>query len=89
MTASAGSREEADRMMEPVIEKVKELFGDNVYGVDIGSLQAALVAELQKKRAEGGHGGKLYRRTGVQADYRGGGRFPGVRLRDLLLRQPN
>ena len=36
-------------MMEPVIEKVKELFGDNVYGVDIGSLQAALVAELQKK----------------------------------------
>ncbi|MFQ9196400.1 MAG: hypothetical protein ACLR30_05210 [[Clostridium] leptum] len=46
--ASAGSREEADRMMEPVIEKVKELFGDNVYGVDIGS-QAALVAELQKK----------------------------------------
>ena len=49
VTASAGSREEADRMMEPVIEKVKELFGDNVYGVDIGSLQAALVAELQKK----------------------------------------
>ena len=36
-------------MMEPVIEKVKELFADNVYGVDIGSLQAALVAELQKK----------------------------------------
>ena len=31
------SREEADRMMEPVIERVKELFGDNVYGVDIGS----------------------------------------------------
>ena len=49
VTASAGSREEADRMMEPVIEKAKELFGDNVYGVDIGSLQAALVAELQKK----------------------------------------
>ena len=24
-------------MMEPVIERVKELFGDNVYGVDIGS----------------------------------------------------
>ena len=49
VTASAGSREEADRMMEPVIERVKELFGDNVYGVDIGSLQAALVAELQKQ----------------------------------------
>lgn len=49
VTASAESREKADEMMAPVIQKVKDLFGGNVYGVDIGSLQAALVAELQAK----------------------------------------
>ena len=49
VTASAESREKADEMMAPVIQKVKNMFGGNVYGVDIGSLQAALVAELQAK----------------------------------------
>lgn len=49
VTASAKSRDEADEMMAPVIQKVKNMFGENVYGVDIGSLQAALVAALQAK----------------------------------------
>lgn len=49
VTASAESKAEADRLIEPVVREICEQFGDAVYGVDIGSLQAAVVRALNEK----------------------------------------
>jgi nicotinamide-nucleotide amidase len=50
VTAKAKSREEADRMMLPVIEQVKEILGDYIYGVDVNSLEEAVLQLLLEKR---------------------------------------
>ncbi len=51
VTAKAATREEADRMMAPVIENVKALFRDLVYGVDSESLAARVMELLGEKGA--------------------------------------
>jgi len=49
LTASAPSREEAARMLDPVEREVTGLFPEHVYGVDVGDMQTALVGLLREK----------------------------------------
>ena len=49
VTASAPSHAEAEKMLQPVVAEICRDYGKYLYGVDIGTMQKALVAELQKK----------------------------------------
>lgn len=49
VTAFASAKEEAERMLDPVVAEICGLLGDVVYGVDAKSLQNALVTELTAK----------------------------------------
>ena len=49
VTARAETDEIADAMMMPVIDKVKEIIGDFVYGVDIESLEEAVFNILKER----------------------------------------
>lgn len=46
ITAKAKSSEEADAMISPLIQEICDLLGDHVYGIDVGSLQTAVVRAL-------------------------------------------
>ena len=67
LTAKAGSQEEADKLMAPVLQTVCETFGDYVYGVDAESLEST-VSKLLFQRgmtlaaAESCSGGLLSKR---------------------------
>lgn len=50
VTGKAESEEEADAITRPVIEKVEEILGDVVYGVDVPSLHAAAFRLLKQKK---------------------------------------
>lgn len=50
VTGKAETEEEADAITKPVIEKVCDLLGDVVYGVDIDSLHAAVAKLLLEKK---------------------------------------
>ncbi len=49
VTAKAASDEEADAMMKPVIEKVKETIGDFIYGIDTESLEETVSNILRER----------------------------------------
>lgn len=50
VTASAESTEKGYEMIEPIIEKVRAIIGDEyIYGIDVGNLQTALVKALHEK----------------------------------------
>lgn len=49
VTASAGNQEDARAMCAPVTEEIRKRLGANVYGVDAGSLQKAVVSLLKEK----------------------------------------
>ena len=51
VTARARDQAEADALMAPVIEDVRRVLGDRIYGIDVPSLEAA-VLELLKRRGE-------------------------------------
>lgn len=49
ITASAENTEQGYEMIEPIIEKVRNIIGDEyIYGIDVGNLQTALVKLLHK-----------------------------------------
>ncbi len=50
VTGKADTEAAADAITRPVIEKVKSIVGDSVYGVDVASLHEALVAVLKEKK---------------------------------------
>lgn len=50
VTGKADTEEKADELTLPVIEKVKGIVGDAVYGVDVASLHEALVSVLKQKK---------------------------------------
>ena len=50
VTAKAADEETAAAMCEPVVHKVTETLGDIVYGVDVGSLEACVLALLRGKK---------------------------------------
>ncbi len=49
VSAKAGSAEEAEGMISPVIAEIQGRLGDVIYGIDIGSLQNAVVQALRQK----------------------------------------
>ena len=49
ITASAPTREDALALTEPVVEELKEVLGDVVYGVDVENLEQAVVQRLREK----------------------------------------
>jgi nicotinamide-nucleotide amidase len=50
VTGKAKTEEEADAITRPVIERVCNLLGDVVYGVDVDSLHAAVAKLLMEKK---------------------------------------
>ena len=67
ITAKAGSEAEAEAMMAPVIEHVKERLGDYVYGMDVESVEEAVFPLLKKRgmtfaTAESCTGGEIAKR---------------------------
>lgn len=49
VTAKAKDTDEADALIDPVVEKIKQRLGSHVYGVDAKSLQHAVVKALKEK----------------------------------------
>lgn len=81
VTAKAATAAEAAAMCAPVVEKVTEVLGDIVYGVDVDSLEAAALSLLKEKgltfaAAESLTGGLIGARftalSGASAVFRGG-----------------
>ena len=81
VTAKAPTDEEAQSLLLPTVEQVKELFGTKVYGVDSPSLEAVVVPLLKEKGmtigvAESCTGGLMAKRLtdipGVSAVFKGG-----------------
>ena len=67
VTAKAGSEEEAEAMMAPVIAHVKERLGDFVYGMDVECIEEAVFPLLKEKgltfaTAESCTGGEIAKR---------------------------
>ncbi len=50
VSAKAKNVTAADALIDPIVEKIKQRLGDAVYGVDVDSLQNAVVIALTKKR---------------------------------------
>ena len=80
-TAKAPTREEAEAMLAPMLEKVKGILGSAIYGVDIGSLEEAVLHLLQEQgktlsAAESCTGGLVAKRitdlAGASAVFKGG-----------------
>ena len=81
LTAKAGSKEEAETLMTPVISVIIDTLGDLVYGVDSGSLENTVVGLLKERgmtlaAAESCTGGLLAKRLtdtpGASAAFPGG-----------------
>lgn len=81
VTAKASSKDEAEELMAPVIEKVKEKLGDMIYGIDVESLEEAVLNLLKEKNvtlstAESCTSGLLAKRitdiSGASAVFMGG-----------------
>ncbi len=67
ITAKADSEAEAEKMIQPIMEHVKETLGDYVYGVDIECLEEKVMELLKEKKitfstAESCTGGDIARR---------------------------
>jgi nicotinamide-nucleotide amidase len=50
VTAKAKSEEEAVMLIDPVIEKIRQRLGNVIYGVDVASMQEAVVNKLKEKK---------------------------------------
>ena len=80
-TAKAGSVEEAEAMLAPVVEEITAFLGDVVYGIDVPGLENVCMALLKERgwtfaTAESCTGGRVAERItalpGASAVYRGG-----------------
>ena len=49
LTSAAKTRGEADEKFAPIIAKIKDMYGDNVYGVDVPNLETALYNKLKAR----------------------------------------
>ncbi len=68
LTAKAASEDDAEKMMAPVLQKVRGILGDIIYGVDADSLENTVVGLLKEKNktlsaAESCTGGLLSKRV--------------------------
>ena len=80
-TAKAHTRQEAEEMLQPLIDKVTSILGDVVYGIDVGSLEEVVLRLLKERNltlslAESCTGGLAAKRItdlpGSSAVFRGG-----------------
>lgn len=80
-TAKAETREEAEALLAPLVEQVREILGDVVYGVDVESLEAVVSGLLRERgltlsAAESCTGGLVAKRmtdlSGASEVFRGG-----------------
>ena len=81
VTAKAADDEQAQKLLAPTVEQLKEMFGDKVYGVDVSSLEEVVFSLLKEKNmtigvAESCTGGLMAKRltalSGVSAVFNGG-----------------
>ena len=81
VTAKAANDEEAQKLLKPTVEQIKELFGSKVYGVDVSSMEQVVQSLLEEKGmtigvAESITGGLLAKRLtdlpGVSRVFKGG-----------------
>ena len=81
VTAKAENDEQAQKLLKPTVEQVKQLFGNKVYGVDVSSLEQVVQSLLEEKGmtigvAESITGGLLAKRLtdlpGVSRVFKGG-----------------
>lgn len=81
VTASGKDENECMALIEPVVEKIKNEIGEYIYGIDVKSLQNALIAKLSEKKltiavAESCTGGLVGKRiteiSGSSSVYLGG-----------------
>ena len=81
LTAKAASKQEADALMTPILEQVKETLGDIIYGIDTDSLENTVINLLKEHEmtlatAESCTGGLLSKRLtdipGASKAYLGG-----------------
>lgn len=81
VTAKADTPEQAEQMLEPVVEQVVSMLGDSVYGVDVDSLEQVVGDGLRERGmtlavAESCTGGLLSKRItdlpGASEYYKGG-----------------
>lgn len=81
VTAKADTTELAEKLLEPCVAQIKEMFGELVYGVDVSSLEEVVVSALKERgltigTAESCTGGLLAKRltdlSGVSQVYNGG-----------------
>lgn len=49
VTAKAATEEEAEKLTRPVIEKLREILGDIIYGIDVKSLEEVVLKLLKEK----------------------------------------
>lgn len=49
VTAKADSEEKAEALMKPVIDEITSRLKDSIYGIDIGSVEEAVVSMLKKR----------------------------------------
>ncbi len=50
VTAYDKDKNNAEKLIAPILKKVCDTFNDHIYGIDVVNLQTALVTELSKKR---------------------------------------
>ncbi len=67
LTSAAKTREEAEKRFAPIISKIKDMYGKNVYGIDVPNLETALYNKLKERHltisfAESCTGGLLAKR---------------------------
>lgn len=81
LTAKAKSKDEAETMMTPVLDQIREIFGDIIYGIDTESMENTVVGLLKEKNktlstAESCTGGLLAKRvtdiSGASRIFKGG-----------------
>ena len=81
VTAKAENDEQAQKLLQPTVEQVRQLFGNKVYGVDVSSLEQVVQGLLEEKGmtmgvAESITGGLLSKRLtdlpGVSRVFKGG-----------------
>jgi len=49
VTAKADTPEQAQALLAPVVEEIREILGDVVYGVDVDSLEQVVIAKMREK----------------------------------------
>ena len=81
MTASAPTQEACLQLMQPMLEQVRAILGDHIYGENVGSLEEVVITQLRRSgltvaAAESCTGGLIAKRLtdvpGASAAFRGG-----------------